>query len=754
MVNEDETKKKLIQKPQIPPGPARLSPGQIARERDNLLNELEKRTRQLSALHETALEITTRRNMPDLLQAIATRAANLLKVPGSSIQIIDPTKEQLHIEVIYGFGKILEKQVIKKGKGITGKVWQTAHPIIVANYDEWPHRLASLPDNIFGSVIAVPIKLGEEVIGVITCHTGAGIYNAFNEEDIQLLESFSRQAAIAIENARLFALERKRSAELEALHQASLRLTSSLEYQPILDAIVKQVLHLVDAEDAHIFLYDGRTLQFGAVAWAHKPDHEPYIKPRQGGLTYTVARSGERLVVPDVNQHPLFQKNPWDWDGSIIGLPLCSGDQVYGVMNIAFNKPYAFDEDDLRILELLADQAAIALQNARLFTSERQHRLQAEILRSAVTSLGQTLQLNTVLDSLLDYLQQLIPYDSATVFMLESGTKMVAFCTQGHENWSSPVLAKSVYFDVRSNQPIKTLLETKKSLLIPDTNNFPGWERPSGSEHVISWLGVPLIVGGEVTGYFSLDKAKQNFFTEEHRRLAESLAGPAAIAIANARLYEQAQKDALTKATLLREVNHRVKNNLTGIIGLLFAARDRAQVSSKADFTAVMNDLIGRIHGLATTHDMFSASGWQPILLTELAERVILNVSRTLPDNKRFSLDIEPSSVKVTANEAHNLALVINELATNSVKHALNRQPEVHVHCCCKLSGNQVHFRYQDDGPGFTTDVLQGKGFNMGYDLIRSIIEENLGGTLSLMNEPGAATFIEFPTYPMEAYEE
>ncbi|NKQ34987.1 MAG: GAF domain-containing protein [Chloroflexi bacterium] len=717
---------------------------QLAAEREQLLKDLEKQTRQLAALHETALEITTRREMPDLLQAIAFRAANLLDVPGSTIQLVEPGSETLIVAVVYGLGKALQDQQIHRGQGVTGRVWATGQPLIINNYDAWAGQIDSLPPGLIGSVIAVPIKLAGDVIGVLTCHTEGGIYDAFTDEDAQLLENLARQAAIAMENARLFAIERKRSAELETLHQASLHLTSSLEYQPILEAIVGHVLQLVDAEDAHIFLYDGRTLHFGAVAWADEPEQEPYIQPRSGGLTYSVARSGQRIVVPSVNTHPLFENHPWDWDGGIIGLPLCSGDQVYGVMNVAFSQPHAFDENDLRILDLLADQAAIALQNARLYTAERQHRQQAETLRAAATALAQTLHLDTVLQTLLDYLRQLVPYDSASVMLRESETQVAAYVTHGHEKWSDPELARRITFDI-TNRSVQILLNEKRSYLIADTRKFRGWERPSGAEHVISWLGVPLIAGGQAVGFFSLDKTEPDFFTEQHRRLAESLAGPAAIAITNARLYTQAQQDANTKATLLREVNHRVKNNLTGIIGLLYATRDRTRVENQAEFQAVINELIGRVWGLTAAHEMFSASGWQPIHLSDLTRQVIQSVSRTLPNGKKLSVEIEPSDIRVTANEAHNLALVINELTTNTVKHVLSQRSAAHIACRSECSEGVVHCLFRDDGPGFAADVLSGKRYNMGFELIRSIVQDNLGGTLSLYNNEGAAVQITFP---------
>jgi signal transduction histidine kinase len=186
------------------------------------------------------------------------------------------------------------------------------------------------------------------------------------------------ERAITIAMARfgdMMAL-RRQAAELEALHQAGLRLTASLEQQPVLEAILEQALKLADADDAHIFLYENGQLTFGAALGASGPREEPIAEPRPQGLTYAVARSGERIVIPNVDDHPLFQD--WRWGGAIVGLPLRVGERVLGVMNVAIELPHAFDESELRVLELLAAQAAIAVQNAHLYAQVQRHATELE----------------------------------------------------------------------------------------------------------------------------------------------------------------------------------------------------------------------------------------------------------------------------------------------------------------------------------------------------------------------------------------
>ncbi|MBN1485031.1 MAG: PAS domain-containing protein [Chloroflexia bacterium] len=189
------------------------------------------------------------------------------------------------------------------------------------------------------------------------------------EQDVA--QEIADSLSTALQNARLLQQERQRSAELEILRQASLQLTSSLELQPVLEAILEQTLGLTTADDAHIFLYDGTRLSFGAALLLEGFQQHPYSEPRPHGITYSVAQSGQSIVVTDMSEHALFQDV--SWTGAIASLPLRIGNRVVGVMNIAFDQPHRFLQTELRVLELLADQAAIAVVNARLHERVRQY---------------------------------------------------------------------------------------------------------------------------------------------------------------------------------------------------------------------------------------------------------------------------------------------------------------------------------------------------------------------------------------------
>ncbi|HUI88372.1 MAG TPA: sensor domain-containing diguanylate cyclase [Anaerolineales bacterium] len=156
--------------------------------------------------------------------------------------------------------------------------------------------------------------------------------------------------------------------ELDTLKKLSLNLTSSLDLPTVLDAVVTEAIRLVKkARAAHIFLYstDG-ILEFGAALNSEGVRNQLMWVPRREGLTYTVARSGEQIVVDDMRRHPLYKDTPDDWEGSIIGIPLKFNDNVVGVMNLSKSVPGGFSPAELRLLGLLSDQAAVAISNASL----------------------------------------------------------------------------------------------------------------------------------------------------------------------------------------------------------------------------------------------------------------------------------------------------------------------------------------------------------------------------------------------------
>ena len=173
-------------------------------------------------------------------------------------------------------------------------------------------------------------------------------------------------ASNIVSSQALLSLVKQHTAELNALRRLSLKLTSSLDMPTVLEAIVQEAIRLVNnSYSAHIFLYKNDKLEFGAALQADG-GVKPISEPRQDGLTYAVARGGEIIVVENMKNHPLYKNAPSDWNGSIIGIPLKMEHNVVGVMNLSRSTLGGFSASELRLLNLLSDQAAVAISNASL----------------------------------------------------------------------------------------------------------------------------------------------------------------------------------------------------------------------------------------------------------------------------------------------------------------------------------------------------------------------------------------------------
>lgn len=187
-------------------------------------------------------------------------------------------------------------------------------------------------------------------------------------------EEYARATAKLLANVtrhhNLFALIQQQAAELEALKRISFNLTSSLQLQAVLDRVATEAIQLIkNPQKVHIFLYENGVLRFGA-ALDHQGHRNQIVSlPRPDGLTYAVARSKQTIVVDEMRGHPLFKTAPSSWSGAIVGIPLKNDEAVVGVMNMSLQPGRKFTPSELRLLDLLASQASVAIINARLHQS-------------------------------------------------------------------------------------------------------------------------------------------------------------------------------------------------------------------------------------------------------------------------------------------------------------------------------------------------------------------------------------------------
>jgi GAF domain-containing protein len=712
--------------------------------------EIRQRTAQLEALRQVSLGLTAQLELDTLLRSIVARAVALLGGTSGGLYLYRAEQDMLEWTAIIGPHLAPTGAVLRRGEGLSGKVWESGEMIIVDGYQHWEGRTAIYEVYPFKAVVGVPVRWGEEFLGVL--NVLALPPRTFSPADAELLSFFATQAAIAIENARLFEREREQRELAEALEEAAAAVSSTLDLDQVLDRILEQVERVVAGDAFSVILIEDDGARLARWRGYELPGEETQpsrfeIPIAQYPNLMKMARTGKSVVVLDTSVDSEWVPAARDqgWRRSYVGAPIQVGGVTVGFLNVSGTWTGQFGPEDARRLEAFAVHSATAIENARLFQAERKQRELAEALAEAAAAVGSTLDLDQVLFTVLEEVRRLLDVVAASVWLIEPETDELV-CRQAVGSKSEIVRG----WRLALGEGIAGwVADSGESLIVPDTRaderHFKGVDRQTGLD-LRSILSVPLRVKEDVIGILQVVDTEVDRFSPTDLTLLEPLAASAAIAIENAQLYERARQDAETRAVLLHEVNHRVKNNLTAIIGLLYAERRHAGVEDQSVYQSIIGDLVNRVQGLATVHSLLSASEWAPLRLSEMATRVINSSLQALPRGKRVSVDVSPSPVRVTPKQAHDLALVINELATNTVKHALQERDTGHITVCIALEDDTVLFEFRDDGPGHPEEVLQLERYAVGFDLIQTLVRDGLRGELTLHNDHGAVTIVRFKT--------
>ena len=427
------------------------------------------------------------------------------------------------------------------------------------DHPDWRQQDAT---SFIRSWLGVPLIAKGEILGIYSVDKAEP--NFFTEEHVQLAEILATQAALAIENARLLQNLQANNTQLQALitereqaqqaeHEQRLLaealrditsiLSSSLDLEDVLKKILTHVIGVVPYDAGSILMIKDDVAEI-----THAEGFDQAIIGLQLSLKgapnlLRIKETGRAYTIEDTRTSEVWVSGPeTDWIRSSTTAAIKEDEQVIGFLSLDREVPHGFTAEHEERLQTFADQASIAIRNARLYSLAQKARKTAETLREANIALTQSLDLNSVCEKLLDYLAELVPYDSATIFFLEAGTKLTARAVRGYERWQEPSLARTVVFDLKVGTTMHNVVASNKSIMINDTRQDPQWLDTPGSEHVRCWLGVPMSSGGKVIGVCSMDSAQPSFFSQEHRRLAEALASQAAFAIQNARLFDEAQK--------------------------------------------------------------------------------------------------------------------------------------------------------------------------------------------------------------------
>ena len=359
----------------------------IAIGRARLLAAERRRANEQEALRATMADLAAHLELGDLLQAVLERAVQLLAVSHGELAIFDAERQQL--EVVASF-KVGRKDTVGTrmalGEGAMGHVALTREPLIIPSYGDWPGRSAQYEQVEFHGVMVAPLLMGGTLTGAIAV-MDMDPARHFQEEDLRLLDLFAPQAAIAIENARLFAAERRRAEEQQALLDTMKDLAGELELGRVLQRVLERAVSLIGVTGGELATFDELTGDLAVVASHNMGTDAVGSRMKLGeGAMGRVAETKQSLIIPRYQEWASRSAQyTQSTVQSVMAAPLLIGQRLVGVIASVHSDPErAFGPGDLRLLELFAPEAAIAIENARLFTaSRRQHQYFAELVQNS-----------------------------------------------------------------------------------------------------------------------------------------------------------------------------------------------------------------------------------------------------------------------------------------------------------------------------------------------------------------------------------
>lgn len=472
-----------------------------------------------------------------------------------------------------------------------------------------------------------------------------------------------------------------------------------------------------------------------------------------GGIDVVVTHMGQVINAFDApGDPPLAVPTPERSRRSWLRAPMKLRERTIGVIDLESREPNHFTPTDQQLLQTLADQTAVAIENARLFEAERAAREQAETLREATRTLTSTLDPSQVLESILIHLEQVVPYDGACIlFRQDEVLNVVA------ERGLSPVREQTGQRSYSHDNPLyQTIASTGHPVILADVRTEPPSEMWDGATYVRGWMGVPLMVQSEVIGCLTLSSQRVAAYGRVEAALAQAFANQAAVAVQNARLFEQVrvgrkrlkslshrlvEVQETERRYVARELHDEASQALTSLmVGLHLLEREveRPEVSARVgELKQMTNNVLENLHRLAM--DLRPASLDHVGLIAALRQYV-----EAFERQHGLSMQFEVVGLdaeRLPPTVETNLYRIVQEALTNVVRHA----QATHVDVLLERRDDQVVTIVEDNGIGFDFEAT-GQSTRLGLLGMRERAEM-LGGTLAVESSPniGTTIYVEVP---------
>ena len=504
--------------------------------------QIRRRADELSTLYEIARDIATQHDTKTLLQTIVDRAALLLKTAGGSIYLWDAEHEELELTVAYGYQGFVGIRAMP-GEGLVGQVIQTLQPISVDDYRIWERRSSKFDAMSITAVMTVPMLYGGELIGALSVNEldpGDGSpLRKYTDSELEQLAFFANLAAGAVHNAHLLEESRQHLVELELLYQASLSAAQIHSAQAVAQRIVDTLEHLLNwngsiwlAEGQHPVLLAQSAMGLKSQSSEKTPSRkgEP-VTSLDAGIVGWVIKSGRVLRTGNVKKNPHYVLTKEEVNSELC-TPLKIGDKVIGCINVESTFFDAFSKNDERLLNTLANQAAIVIENARLFEETRRRAVRQAALNAII---GVSARAGASLDEILKIALQ----QTLKALSLDMGVVWLSWSPHSVQRVSSLGVSSSIGA-LMANAAIAGNVALSHTLVVNEWDTVKhGFAEMFQSMGMHSAIAVPLLSKERQIGGLVVSSPVTRNWTTEEIALVEAIGREVGLAAERAKLFEE-----------------------------------------------------------------------------------------------------------------------------------------------------------------------------------------------------------------------
>jgi GAF domain-containing protein len=518
----------------------------------------ERRGAEAKAINALASSMTNVEDLRAFYQLIHDQVRSVIGTYGFVIALYDQRTNSINIPYLYEDNTFSSIDSFPLGEGLTSILIRTREPLMLIEDTE--RRAIAMGAKIAGkpamSWLGVPLLASGEAIGAIIIQD-LEHERSFDADDLRFMVAVANQVSGAIHNVLLINESKKSALQFETAAEIARDISSSLDLDELLEKAVELIRSRFDFYHAAIFLKDLpgefvviREATGDAGAQLKRAGHKLGIGSKS--VVGFVAGHGEPLIVNDTTRDTTYYANPLLPDTRAeAALPLKVGDRIVGVLDVQSKQAYAFSEENLRTLQILADQLAIAVVNSELFAETQEHLAQHRLLHHITTTAASGTTLDEALQSAVNGLQVTLGGDRVSILLADREKKILE--VRAAVGYASDV------FDLRI--PIGSgitgwVAAHRRTLRV--NNVLLDTRYIEGSPNTRSEMAIPLLYRSELLGVLNVESEQLSAYAENDEELLGTLGGSLAAIIANARLLEQIRAQA-ERERVLFEISDKIR---------------------------------------------------------------------------------------------------------------------------------------------------------------------------------------------------